>query len=88
MLNIFLKDKLSDQVSPVPFSQEQREYVISLFKVQDDTAVWDEAKHVSTLLSAENARKLVEERMIRRILDNPSILDEIRTRLETDDIVD
>lgn len=88
MSNIFLEEKLSDGVSPVRFTLEQKDYIKSLFEVQDDTVVWVGKRHVSTLLCPANARKLVKERMIRRILDNPALLDEVRDRLENDDIVD
>ncbi len=88
MSNIFLDEKLSDPASLIQFSAEQRDYVASLFEVQDDTAVWIGQRHVSTLLSTENARKLVKERMIRRILENPALLDEVQDRLQNDDIVD
>lgn len=82
MPNLILEEKLSR------FSPEDRLYIASLFEVQVDTSVWTEDRHVSTLLSPANAKKLVQERMIRRILENPALLDEVQDRLENDEIVD
>ena len=52
------------------------------------TTVWAEKRHLVTLLSPAETKTLVQGRMLQRILDCPSILDEMRDRLENDDVVE
>lgn len=52
------------------------------------TPVWAKQKHLTILLSPTNAKELVQDRMLRRMLEQPSLLDEMKNRLESDDIVE
>jgi hypothetical protein len=68
------------------------DFIVSLFEQAaeeaDMTPVWAKKRHLATLLSPANARSLVRDRMLQRILDDPSLLDDVRDRLENDEIVD
>jgi len=50
------------------------------------TPVWGKKSHLATLLSRTQAKALVQERMLQRILDDPSLLDEMKDRLENDEL--
>jgi hypothetical protein len=50
--------------------------------------VWGKSRHLATLVSPSDAKTLVQERILRRIIENPGLLDEVRDRLENDPIVD
>ena len=68
------------------------DFFVSLFEGATDepdlTAVWAKKRHLASLLSPAQTRSLVQHRMLQRILDDPSLLDDVRDRLENDDIVD
>jgi hypothetical protein len=83
-----LDEKLSQTGGAIAFAPEQRDFILSLFDVEQEKVVYANKKHVSAPLKPADAIKLVQERMISRIIDNPAILDEIRDRLENDAIVD
>lgn len=52
------------------------------------TVVWAKKQYLGTLLSPTNAKSLIRDRMLQRILDRPSLLDEMKDRIENDDIVE
>jgi hypothetical protein len=52
------------------------------------TPVWAKSRHLATLISREQAKALVQDRILRSILDNPGMLDELKDRLENDEIVE
>lgn len=52
------------------------------------TPVWAKQKHLTILVSPTNAKKLVQDRMLQQMIEQPSLLDEMKTRLESDDVVD
>jgi hypothetical protein len=52
------------------------------------TPVWAKQRHLVTLLSQTQVHALVREKMLQTILDNPSLLDEMKDRLENDPVVE
>jgi len=55
---------------------------------QDFSPVLSEQRVLGAVLSPEATKEVLYERMIRRISDSPQVLDEIRDRIENDQIVD
>jgi hypothetical protein len=51
-------------------------------------SIWANKRHLATLLSPAQTKTLVQARMLQRILERPSVLDEMRDRIEKDEIVD
>ena len=51
------------------------------------TPVWANKRHLAMLLSPAQTKAIVQDRMLQRILERPSLLDNIRERLENDEIV-
>jgi hypothetical protein len=68
------------------------DFIVSLFeavaKEPQLTPVWAKKRHLATLLSPASAKSLVQDRMLQCILDNPSLLDDVRNRLENEELVD
>ena len=73
-------------------SEADFDFFVSLFKGAAEgaemTPVLANQRHLVTLLSPANTTSLVQDLMLRRILGNPSILDDIKDRIENDEIVE
>lgn len=55
---------------------------------QDFSPVISNEKVLGAVLSPEATKEVLYERMIRRLSKSPKILDELRDRIESDEIVD
>ena len=55
---------------------------------QDSSLVLSGGRVLGTVLSPEATKEILYERMIRGISKSPEVLDEIRDRIENDEIVD
>ena len=52
------------------------------------TPVWGKKRHLATLFWPADANTHLQDRMLRRIIESPEMLDELRDRLENDEVVD
>ena len=68
------------------------DHFVSIFQnaTQDSEMkpIWAKKRHLATLLSPAEAKTLVQNRMLKRILGQPTLLDEMKSCLENDDIVE
>lgn len=71
-------------------SEADFEFFVSLFAPTEKglISVWAKKRHLATLLTPEDVKSLAQKRALQNILESPSLLDEVRDRLETDDIID
>lgn len=73
-------------------SHESLDQFAEMIKVPDGghgtKTVWWKNQRVATLNSLGDSRAILEERIRRRVTEDPKFLDEIKDRLENDPIVD